>query len=281
MIPLPLIFLLLLSIAIILLLVLRFLPKPPSSASSNLDVGSSMTIGSREIQEDEVGTLATTAGLLAVLADGMGKEFGARIASRTAVGTFLDLFRDYNAFDNPQYYYRKAFNAANRAILKEFGDEGYGAASVGAAMIQQNWLYYAVVGNVKICIYRKGDLVPVSAGHTLDVLAEDHFRIGKLSREDALTMLENHRLYNYLGQDGFKDIELFDRPIALQPGDVVVLMSDGIYDLIPWKDLEAILAAGQDCQSMAYEIIEQVNQNRSENKDNASIILIRWTGSCT
>lgn len=281
MIPLPLIFLLLLSIAIILLLVLRFLPKPPSSASSNLDVGSSMTIGSREIQEDEVGTLATTAGLLAVLADGMGKEFGARIASRTAVGTFLDLFRDYNAFDNPQYYYRKAFNAANRAILKEFGDEGYGAASLGAAMIQQNWLYYAVVGNVKICIYRKGDLVPVSAGHTLDVLAENHFRIGKLSREDALTMLENHRLYNYLGQDGFKDIELFDRPIALQPGDVVVLMSDGIYDLIPWKDLEAILAAGQDCQSMAYEIIEQVNQNRSENKDNASIILIRWTGSCT
>lgn len=240
-----------------------------------------MTIGSREIQEDEVGTLATTAGLLAVLADGMGKEFGARIASRTAVGTFLDLFRDYNAFDNPQYYYRKAFNAENRAILKEFGDEGYGAASVGAAMIQQNWLYYAVVGNVKICIYRKGDLVPVSAGHTLDVLAEDHFKTGKLSREDALVMLENHRLYNYLGQDGFKDIELFDRPIALQPGDVVVLMSDGIYDLIPWKDLESILAAGQDCQSMAYEIIEQVNQNKSENKDNASIILIRWTGSCT
>ena len=92
-------------------------------------------------------------------------------------------------------------------------------------------------------------------------------------------MLENHRLYNYLGQDGFKDIELFDRPIALQPGDVVVLMSDGIYDLIPWKDLESILAAGQDCQSMAYEIIEQVNQNKSENKDNASIILIRWTGA--
>ena len=277
----PLIFLLLLCAAIILLLVLRFFPQQKAGPSSELDIGSSMTIGSREIQEDEVGTLATTAGLLAVLADGMGKEFGARIASRTAVGTFLDLFRDYNAFDNPQYYYRKAFNAANRAILKEFGDEGYGAASLGAAMIQQNWLYYAVVGNVKICIYRKGDLVPVSAGHTLDVLAENHFRIGKLSREDALTMLENHRLYNYLGQDGFKDIELFDRPIALQPGDIVVLMSDGVYDLIPWKDLEAILAVGQDCQSMAYEIIEQVNQNKSEIKDNASIILIRWSGSRT
>lgn len=70
------------------------------------DVGSSMTIGGREVQEDFVGTLATQTGLVAVLADGMGKAYGARIASRTAVETFLDLFRDYNAFDNPQYYFR-------------------------------------------------------------------------------------------------------------------------------------------------------------------------------
>lgn len=142
-----------------------------------------------------VGTLATQAGLIAVLADGMGKAYGARIASRTAVETFLDLFRDYNAFDNPQYYFRKSFHTANRAILRELGDEGYGAASVGAAMIQDSWLFYAVVGNVKLCVYRGGDLVPVSAGHTLDVLAEESFRTGRLSREDALVMLENHRLY--------------------------------------------------------------------------------------
>ena len=52
------------------------------------DVGSSMTIGGREVQEDFVGTLATQTGLVAVLADGMGKAYGARIASRTAVETF-------------------------------------------------------------------------------------------------------------------------------------------------------------------------------------------------
>ena len=109
------------------------------------DVGSSMTIGGREVQEDFVGTLATQTGLVAVLADGMGKAYGARIASRTAVETFLDLFRDYNAFDNPQYYFRKSFHAANRAILRELGDEGYGAASVGVAMIRENWLFYAAV----------------------------------------------------------------------------------------------------------------------------------------
>ena len=239
------------------------------------DVGSSMTIGGREVQEDFVGTLATQTGLVAVLAD------GARIASRTAVETFLDLFRDYNAFDNPQYYFRKSFHAANRAILRELGDEGYGAASVGVAMIRENWLFYAVVGNVKLCVFRNGDLVPVSAGHTLDVLAEQSFRTGRLSREDALVMLENHRLYNYLGQDSFKDIEIFDRPISLQRGDIIVLMSDGLYELIPWKEIEDVLSGGQDCQSMAYALMEKVNQNSAEDRDNASVILLRWDGSTT
>ena len=202
-------------------------------------------------------------------------------ASRTAVETFLDLFRDYNAFDNPQYYFRKSFHAANRAILRELGDEGYGAASVGVAMIRENWLFYAVVGNVKLCVFRNGDLVPVSAGHTLDVLAEQSFRTGRLSREDALVMLENHRLYNYLGQDSFKDIEIFDRPISLQRGDIIVLMSDGLYELIPWKEIEDVLSGGQDCQSMAYALMEKVNQNSAEDRDNASVILLRWDGSTT
>ena len=271
--------LMLLCIAAGVLLIVRSTMGGGARRYHGPDVGSSMTIGGREVQEDYVGTLATPAGLLAVLADGMGKTYGARIASRTAVETCLDLFRDYNAFDNPQYYFRKAFHAANRAILRELGDEGYGAASVGAAMIQDNWLFYAAVGNVKLCVYRGGDLVPVSAGHTLDVLAEEHFQTGKLSREDALAMLENHRLYNYLGQDGFKDIEIFDRPIALQKGDIIVLMSDGLYELIPWKEIEDVLAGGEDCQSMAYALIEKVNQNTAEDRDNASIILIRWDGS--
>ena len=90
------------GLAVILLLI-RFIALRAPRMSGGPDVGSSMTIGSREVQEDQVGTLYTNSGLLTVLADGMGKEYGGRIASRAAVETFLDLFKDYNAFDNPQY----------------------------------------------------------------------------------------------------------------------------------------------------------------------------------
>lgn len=263
---------------VVILLLIRFIVLRAPRLSGGPDVGSSMTIGSREVQEDQVGTLYTPSGLLTVLADGMGKEYGGRIASRAAVETFLDLFKDYNAFDNPQYYFRKAFAAANRVILRILDNERRGSASVGAAMIRDGWLYYAVVGNVKVCVYRNGDLVPMSTGHTLDVLAEEKFRIGRISREDALVLLETHRLYNYVGQDGFKDVEYIDRPVALRRGDIIVLMSDGVYDLVPWRAIEDILAHGQDCQRMAFEITERVNTTVAEHKDNASVILVRWNG---
>ncbi len=89
-----------------------------------------------------------------------------------------------------------------------------------------------------------------------------------------MTLLENQRLYNYLGQDEFKDIEYFDAPVRLRQGDIVVLMSDGIYDLLGFKEIEDVLGRISGCQQKAFDIIELVNQNPTAEKDNASIILL-------
>ena len=57
-----------------------------------------------------------------------------------AVETFLDLFRDYNAFDNPQYYFRKSFHAANRAILRELGKLDKGE-NVTVYYVSDGWCF--------------------------------------------------------------------------------------------------------------------------------------------
>lgn len=247
---------------------------PEKKQEKGIDIGSCMTIGNREVQEDAFAAMETESGVLAVLADGMGKAYGGRIASRIAVETFTELFLEYNAFDNPQYYFRKAFHCANKEILKALEDERRGAASVACAMIRDGYLYYAVVGNVKICVFRDGDLIPVSTGHTIQALAEEYFKEGKITRQDALAVLENHRLFNYVGQDGFRDIELFDTPISLKEEDIVLLMSDGVHELLAFKELEEVLSGKGSAQEMSFQIIEAVNQHRKTEKDNASIILL-------
>lgn len=238
------------------------------------ETGASKTIGNREVQEDEYGITETEEGLMAVMADGMGKHYGGKIASRTAVEVFLDLFEDKNAFYNPQYSFRKAFQGANREILNQL-EENQGSASVGAVMIKDRKLYYAVVGNVKIAVYRNHELVPVSSGHTIGVLAKQKYEEGKLTRQEAVSLLDHHRLYNFVGQDGFQDVEFFDTPIALHGGEYVLLMSDGLYETARWKDMEDCLEGEGNSQEKAFRLVELVNQSEEEEKDNAAVVMIK------
>ena len=235
--------------------------------------GASKTIGDRELQEDEYGITESVEGILAVLADGAGKQYGGKLAARLAVQVFLDMFEDRNAFYNPHYYFRKAFQGANREILNGL-EENQGSAAVGAALVKNRRLYYAVAGNVKIAVYRNHELVPVSAGHTINVFARQKYMEGKLSKEEAVMLLEKHRLYNYVGQDGFQNIEFFDTPIVLYGGEHVLLMSDGLYETVKWKDVEDCLEEGT-CQEKAFRIIELVNQSKEKYRDNASVVVLK------
>lgn len=91
-------------------------------------------------------------GIMAVLIDGMGKQYGGKVASRTAVESFQDSFQDANAFYNPQYYFRKVFHRANQRILNQLGD-GRGSVSVVAVLLKNRKLYSTSVENVRIVVY--------------------------------------------------------------------------------------------------------------------------------
>ena len=202
---------------ILILTAARFLSpaKAAGRVMRRFRVGRAMTIGTRQVQEDNYGICQGPDAFLAVLADGMGKSYGGKVSSRIAVETLKDMFTCYQSAENPAYFFQRSFRMANSAILYEL-DDGRGGASVGAVLIRDNQLYYAVAGNVKVAVYRKGGLVPLSTGHTIDMLAEGKFMEGTITRQQALELLENKRLYNYIGQDGFEEIEFFDTPVRLK-----------------------------------------------------------------
>lgn len=265
--------LLTLYLFILLLAAARFLPVEKGKIIRRFHIGKAMTIGTRQVQEDNYGICQSKEGFMAVLADGMGKNYGGKVSSRITVDIMKDMFIDYRSTENPAYFFQKAFHRANAGILDKL-DGDRGGASVGAVIIRDNYLYYAVAGNVKIAVFRKGNLVPLSVGHTINMLVEGRFVEGRMTREEALNMLENKRVYNYLGQDGFQEIEFFDTPILLKEKDIVVLMSDGLYNGMEWKVIEEILTGKKKCQQKAYEIVEAINAANREEKDNASVVLV-------
>ncbi|MDE7017050.1 MAG: protein phosphatase 2C domain-containing protein, partial [Lachnospiraceae bacterium] len=156
----------LLYLFILVLIAVRFLSREKGKVIRRFRVGKAMTIGNRQVQEDNYGACQSADGFLAVLADGMGKNYGGKVSAQIAVDTMKRLFEQYHSSENPAYFFRRAFHQVNREILEEL-DDGKGGASLGAVLIKDNYLYYAVAGNVKIAVYRKDSLVPLSTGHTI------------------------------------------------------------------------------------------------------------------
>lgn len=264
--------LLLLGTIIISLMIIRrkeeIIPK-----KDNILLGGSMTIGTREVQEDCYYINKNKQGSFLALADGMGESYGGKIASQTAIAVCEDMFATYNLLDNPRYFFRKIFNNSNKEILKALDNGRKGYASLATALICENKLYYSVVGNVKIFVFRNRDLIEVSTGHTLNSISKSEFIKGKITRSEARLLLDDHRLYNFLGQEEFSDLEIFDTPISLKTKDIVILMTDGIYELLDFIELQSIFSKSISSQKKAYEITELVNKKTIEDKDNASIVI--------
>lgn len=245
------------------------------SISDASGLGSSMTIGNREVQEDYYFHGQKNGVTLLVVADGNGETYAGRIASQTGVKIFRDLFQTYNKFENPKYFFKKSFQSANKAILHELDNGQKGSTSLAVAMVDKNKLYYSSVGNVKIFVFRKGDLVQITCGHTLETLAKQEFSQGKITRSDALAMLEDSRLYNYLGQEDFRELEIFDEAIDLREKDIVMLATDGLYDLLTVREIEDLLKQKKNMQKIAFDLIEMVNQSLKEEKDNSAVVLFK------
>ena len=262
-----------LAVLVLVLLALRSQEaRPETGRRAGNPIGSSMTIGERELQQDHLGSALGDEGAIMVLADGMGRREGGKIAARIAVDTFLDLYNEYQAFDKPQYYFRRAYQLANHKILNTL-EERQGMASAAVALVRNNVLYYALVGSVRIAVFRKGDLIPVSEGQTIDVLARHRYEEGRISKQTALALLEEQRLYNVLGKDDFHDIEFFSKPLTLCDGDVVLLMTDGVSHALKWVEIENTLKRGGLPNEMAGRVIEAVNKSSVDDKDNASVLL--------
>lgn len=242
-----------------------------------LNAGKSQTTGTREFQSDRAGVLENRAGTLAVLADGIGRSNTGMVCAQIAVDTVLDQFEPYQGLNAPEYFFQTAFYEANRRIQQTIG-ERRGGAAMGAVFMDADRLHYAVAGDIKIALLRGDEIIPLSRGQTLDVLALQAFDEGKISRQDAVFSMDEKRIWNYLGQDGFREIELCDPPVQLKRGDKVLLMSRGIFEVLSWRELEDLLIQPAPMQELADRIVMEADRREGTDRENGSVILLQWGG---
>lgn len=232
------------------------------------------TTGDQEIQADAAGTMKSSAGTLAVLSDGIGKANTGKICGQIGVDTLLDAYLPYQVLHNPEYFFKTSFYEANSRIQKTIG-ERKGGACLAAVFINGRTMHYGLAGDIRVALMRNQELIPISKGQTLDVLAQNAFHEGILTRSEAVWTMEEKRAWNYLGLDGFHEIEIAGQPIRLKPGDLIVLLTKGIYEALSWADIEDILLKDYTLKEKADTIVMETERRKGLEKENGSVLLLR------
>lgn len=235
--------------------------------------GISQTYGRKEIQADFVLAFTNDAGTMAVLADGIGNQNTGKLCAQLAADTIMDRYESYHVLNNPDYFFKSTFAEANRRIQMTIG-ERRGGASLAAVFMGKNHLYYAVAGNVRIALKRGEELIPLSRGQTIDVLAAEAYGNGSISRQEAIWSMDEKRVWNYLGMDGFREIELCEQPIQLKQDDIVLVASKGIFEELSWGEMEDILLDGASVQEQADTMVRKAESKLNPEMDNGSVLLL-------
>jgi serine/threonine protein phosphatase PrpC len=182
----------------------------------------------REVNQDSFGPAELgpdrPAGQLVVLCDGMGGHAYGEVASALGVQTILDTFYD-DETRPPEEALRAAFEAANYAIYSQ-GRGNMGTTGV-AALLSDRGLIVANVGDSRAYLVRGGQLSQISRDHSL---VAEQVQAGLLTPEQARVSNIKNFITRALGHQPDVQVDLFH--FRVQPGDIVILSSDGMHGLV-------------------------------------------------
>lgn len=187
------------------------------------------------------------AGLL-VVADGMGGHPAGDIASMMA-GEAVE-----RALVDAGYTLAEALRAAHRTIV-DAGREGHGAPGMGttcvACHLHGRLLETAWVGDSRLYRLRGGELEQLSRDHSW---VQSMVDAGEIAAEAAARHPERHVLAQCLGSP--EGVEVEAETVAVEPGERLLLCTDGLNGEIDDAAIARILRARTDDREAAHALVE-------------------------
>lgn len=238
----------------------------------------------RAHNEDSV-SVDAGAGLV-VLADGMGGYNAGEVASGIAISvTTTEIARRLQfesaaakhattKEDNAVVLLRNNIQKANSSIYHASQSQpqyaGMGTTIV-AALFYDNQVAIAHIGDSRLYRLRAGKLIAMTRDHSL---LQEQIDSGLISLEDARHSKNKNLVTRAVGIDPSVDPEIHVYPVQI--GDIYLLCSDGLNDMVEDEDIESALYAMQGNLPLAAEqLIEMANDNGG--RDNVSVILVKIT----
>ncbi|MFH1604540.1 MAG: Stp1/IreP family PP2C-type Ser/Thr phosphatase [Pseudomonadota bacterium] len=236
----------------------------------------------RSHNEDSVASIGEQG--LVVLADGMGGYNAGEVASgmattvlTTELRQLLDERAPYEV--DPQSGQKAALKMlqeqiakANTSIYQASQSQpqyaGMGTTLV-MALFYDNKVMVAHIGDSRLYRQRGDEFVQVTKDHSL---LQEQIDAGMLTKEQAKLSSNKNLVTRALGIDPAVEAEIHE--YDTRPGEIYLLCSDGLSDMVSDEDIGMTLQAlGANLNLAAQQLVQMANDNGG--RDNVSVILIK------
>jgi serine/threonine protein phosphatase PrpC len=237
--------------------------------------------GNRTENQDRVDVVASSESLLMVAVDGMGGHAHGARAAEVTVATLKEAFAEMPlpVFD-PQGFLTLSLARAHDRVVKL--GEGVALdhkprATCAVCLVQDGGAYWAHVGDSRIYQLRGG---------RIKARTRDHSHVELLLREGLIAESEmrTHPMRNFVECCLGGDVPLPDMSVTarnkLEPGDVVVVCTDGLWSGLDDRELAEV--AGDESaplDKVVRVLAERAVAKNSPHSDNTSVTVVRWHGS--
>jgi len=235
----------------------------------------------RSHNEDRVGSDPGRG--IALVADGMGGHKGGEVASGLAVETVLQRLTeglgrlsgrddDIDGYTPESDLARRVIEESNRIIHQTAASqpqyEGMGT-TLAVALFYDDRLTVSHVGDSRVYRFRAGQLEQLTRDHTL---MQELVERGFYTPEEARASLNRNIVTRALGIDAEVQVDV-QEDITL-PGDVYLLCSDGLNDMLGDSAIRLTLAEFDDSLDKgAQRLVDQANEQGGS--DNISVVLVK------
>jgi protein phosphatase len=235
-------------------------------------------IGGRKVNQDRMGYCFTRDALLLVLADGMGGHLRGEIAAAIATQALSKLFQQQASpyVKKPERFLQEALLQAHRDIMRYARDHRMPETprtTVVACLVQHNTAVWAHCGDSRLYWLRRGQVVARTRDHSH---IEHLIQIGRAEESERNTHPDRNKLYNCLGGSSEPRVEL-SRPVSLEPGDVLMLCSDGLWAMLPESEIVSQLST-RTVVSAVPELVARGAAAGGAAADNTTALAIMWQG---
>ncbi|WP_348754701.1 PP2C family serine/threonine-protein phosphatase [uncultured Aquincola sp.] len=233
--------------------------------------------GGREKNEDRMGYCYTRDSGLFALADGMGGHPEGEVAAQLALQTLAARFqRDAKPrLPDPLRFLHEGLIAGHQQLLRYATEKALidtPRTTLVACVLQGDAAYWAHCGDSRLYLVRGGKLVARTRDHSYSELQETLSQVVPMRER-----FNRNVLFTCLGSPG-KPVVDTSGPLLLQPGDRLLLCSDGLWG--PVSDVEITDRLGrQPIHEAVPELVETALRNGGPKCDNVTALAMEWEAS--